>query len=314
MNITVLLCTYNRCRSLPNALNSIAASTLPQSVKWEVLVVDNNSSDQTREVVEGYCSRYPGRFRYLFEREPGLSNARNAGIREAKGDIIVFMDDDVTAEPTWVQNLTANLHNREWAGAGGRVIPEWNCTPPQWLSLDQWYALGPLPNFYFGPDACELTEPPFGANMAYRKEMFEKYGGFRTDLGRRPGALMSNEDTEFGARLLAAGEKLRYEPSAVVSHPVQKDRTEKRYFLSWWFHKGKANVRQFGIRPTPRYYVAGVPLRLYPRLGIWTLRWLVAIDPSRRFSHKLQVWGMAGEILECHRQSLEIKNGKSCRA
>lgn len=314
MNITVILCTYNRCGMLPKALNCIAVSTLPQSVKWEVLVVDNNSNDQTREIVEGYCNRYPGRFRYLFETQPGLSNARNAGIREAKGDIIVFMDDDVTVEPTWVQNLTANMHNGEWVGVGGRVIPEWDCTPPQWLSLDQWYALGPLPNFYFGPDACELTEPPFGANMAYRKEMFEKYGGFRTDLGRRPGTLMSNEDTEFGARLLAAGEKLRYESSAVVYHPVQKDRTDKKYFLSWWFHKGQATIRQFGVQPGTKHTAVGIPLYLFRNLAVWTLKWAVAIDPVRRFSNKLHVWIKAGELLECYRQSLEIKNGKNCSA
>src|SRR5712692_6196145 len=186
MKITVVLCTYNRSEYLATALNSAAALTLPESVEWEILVVDNNSNDRTRKVVEDFSRRYPGRFRYQFEPQQGLSQARNAGIREAKGDIIAFMDDDVVVERTWLRNLTANLHNVEWAGVGGRVFPKWNCPPPQWLTLDQWYALGPLPNFDLGPDARELTEPPFGANMAFRKRMFEKYGDFRTDLGRRP--------------------------------------------------------------------------------------------------------------------------------
>ena len=312
MDITVVLCTYNRCRNLVTALNSIAASMLPQSVEWEVLLVDNNSSDQTCQVAEDFCSRHHPRFRYLFERQPGLSYARNAGIREAKGDIIAFMDDDVIVEPTWLQNLTANMRNGEWAGVGGRVFPEWNCPPPQWLSLDQWYALGPLPNFDFGPDACELTEPPFGANMAFRKRMFQKYGGFRTDLGRRPGSLMSNEDTEFGRRLLAAGERFRYEPSAVVYHPVQKDRTEKKYFLSWWFHKGEANIRQFGIRPGTKYFAGGIPLYLFRNLAVRTLKWVVTIDPSRRFSNKLQVWIKVGELMECYGQSLSAGKTENC--
>jgi GT2 family glycosyltransferase len=233
-----------------------------------------------------------------------LSSARNAGIREAKGDIIVFMDDDVIVEQTWLQNLTANMHNPQWAGVGGRVLPEWTCPTPPWLSLDQWYALGPLPNFDLGPDGRELTEPPFGANMAFRKSMFEKYGDFRTDLGRRPNSLMSNEDTEFGGRLLAAGERLRYEPSAVVYHPVQEYRLEKEYFLAWWFHKGKANVRQFGIRPRTKYFVAGIPLYLFRNLAVRALKWMVAVGPVRRFSSKLTVWAKAGEILECYRQSL----------
>lgn len=315
MDITVVLCTYNRCRSLAKALNSVAVSTLPQSVEWEVLLVDNNSNDQTREVAAEFCKQYPGRFRYVFERQPGLSYARNAGIREAKGHIIAFMDDDVIVEPTWLQNLTASMHNCEWAGVGGRVFPEWNCPPPQWLLTDQWYALGPLPNFDLGPDARELTQPPFGSNMAFRKRMFEKYGGFRTDLGRRPDSLMSNEDTEFGARLLAGGERLRYEPSAVLYHPVQKDRTEKGYFLSWWFHKGQANIRQCGVRPGTKYRVGGIPLYLFRNLAVWTVKWIVAVDPVRRFSGKLTVWEKAGEILECYRQSLDArKRSENCSA
>ena len=85
MKITLILCTYNRCQTLAKALGSVAASTLPDSLKWEVVVVDNNSTDQTREVIEDFCRRHPGRFRYVFEPQQGLSHARNAGIREAQG-------------------------------------------------------------------------------------------------------------------------------------------------------------------------------------------------------------------------------------
>ncbi|HEV2522836.1 MAG TPA: glycosyltransferase [Candidatus Acidoferrales bacterium] len=315
MEITVVLCTFNRSKTLASALNSAAALVLPESIDWEVLVVDNNSNDQTREVATDFCTRHPGRFRYQFEPQPGLSHARNAGIREAKGDIIAFMDDDVIVEPAWLQNLTANLHNGEWAGVGGRVFPEWNCPPPGWLLLDQWYALGPLPNFNFGSEACELTEPPFGANMAFRKTMFEKHGGFRTDLGRRPNSLMSNEDTEFGGRLLATGERLRYEPSAIVYHPVEENRVKKEYFLAWWFHKGEANIRQFGIRPGTKYYLAGIPLYLFRNLGVSTLKWMFAVQPSRRFSYKLKVWIKVGEILECYRRSVNArKTPANCSA
>ena len=135
MNITVILCTYNRCQSLAKALASAAALRVPESVEWEVLVVDNNSNDQTREVVREFANRYPGRFRYLFEPQPGKSYALNSGIREARGTVLAFMDDDVTVEPSWLTNLTATLHSGEWAGAGGRILPEKNFSPPRWLSL-----------------------------------------------------------------------------------------------------------------------------------------------------------------------------------
>jgi glycosyltransferase involved in cell wall biosynthesis len=304
MKITVILCTYNRSQSLTKALESVAASTLPSSVAWEVLVVDNNSSDQTREVVEECCSRHPGRFRYLFESQPGKSHALNAGIREARGDVLAFMDDDVTVEATWLQNLTAALQDSEWGGAGGRILPEPAFSPPLWLSFEGpkgRYALAPLALFDLGPGAGQLAEAPFGTNMAFRKEMFEKYGSFRTDLGPRPGSEIRNEDTEFGSRLLAAGERLSYEPSAVVYHPVQENRIQKKYFLAWWFDKGRADIRQFGIRPDAMW-CWGIPLYLFCRFVVWTLRWMVTLEPHRRFSRKLTVWGKAGEILECYRR------------
>jgi glycosyltransferase involved in cell wall biosynthesis len=305
LSITVVLCTYNRSGTLQNALTSIAALELPESVQWEILVVDNNSKDRTREVVEDFCRRYPGRFRYLFEPQQGLSCARNAGIREARGEIIAFTDDDVTVEPTWLQNLTAPLHCGQCAGVGGQVIPMWASACPSWLSLKSWYALGPLVMFSLGEDASELTQAPFGANMAFRRSMFAKYGGFRTDLGNRPGSEIRNDDSEFGARLLANGECLQYEPSAIIYHPVPEERLDRKYFLKWWFDKGRADIRQFGMRPNTKYYLGGVPLYLFRNLSTWTLRWIVAFSPSRRLSCKLKVWRKMGEILECYRQSVD---------
>ncbi len=218
-------------------------------------------------------------------------------------NILAFMDDEVTVEPSWLQNLTAALHDHQWAGAGGRIVSKWTCPPPRWLSLESQHAAAPLVSFDLGPEAGQLNEPPFGTNMAFRREMFEKCGGFRTDLGPRPGSEIRNEDTEFGAGLLSAGERLRYEPSAVVYQPVQKNRMEKEYFLRWWFHKGEANIRQFGVRPGTKYYVAGIPIFLFRNLGVWTFKWMVGVHPAQRFSSKLNVWTKIGEILECHRQS-----------
>jgi glucosyl-dolichyl phosphate glucuronosyltransferase len=304
MKITVILCTRNRCQSLAKTLEHAAALRVPEQDEWEVLVVDNNSSDQTREVVKGFCQRYPGRFRYLFEPQQGKSHALNSGIREAGGDILAFLDDDVTVEPTWLQNLTASLHNGDWAGAGGRTLPQRTFSPPRWLPLKDRYALGPLAIFDRGPDALELNETPFGNNMAYRREVFEKYGGFRTDLGPRPAVRdpQKSEDGEFGQRLLAAGERLRYEPSAVAYHEVPEGRLQKKYFLDWWFDKARADVWAYGSPVRTRWRVAGIPLVLFRRLAVWTLGWLVAVGPSRRFFCKLRVWLLAGQITESYRQ------------
>ena len=237
MRISVIVCTYNRLESLLKALDSVAASILPDSVEWEVVVVCNNSSDQMVAAVDDFCRRHPGRFRRLFEPQPGKSNAVNAGIRESQGDIVAFMDDDITVEPEWLHNLTSHLHNSEWAGVGGRILPGWTSPPPRWLSLKGRNALAPFVVFDHGLEAIELTEAPFGANLAFRREVFEKYGGFRTDLGRFPDSMIGGEDVEFGGRLLAAGLRLRYEPSAVVYHPplsrTSIEREARNSFACW---------------------------------------------------------------------------------
>jgi glycosyltransferase involved in cell wall biosynthesis len=300
MNLTVILCTYNRCQLLANALESVAVSTLSQSVKWEVLVVDNNSRDQTREVVQDFCDRYPGRFRYLFEPRPGKSFALNSGIRESRGEILAFMDDDVTVEPTWLQNLTAALDGDQWAGAGGRIVLRWPASLPNWLSVDGPYARHPFPGFDQGHEARELIGPPFGTNMAFRRKLFEKYGGFRTDLGPEPGSEIRAEDTEFGRRVVAAGERLRYEPSAVVYHPVPEDRIGKKFFLKWRFDYGRGDAREFPVHP----------VRLFCSLLAWTLRWMVALEPRVRFYRKVVVWEKAGAVVEFRRHLLDAKRRK----
>ena len=153
IDISVIICTYNRSQILGKTVESVAAQELPPSLNWEILVVDNNSTDETRQVAESLRSRYPERIRYLFEPRQGLSNARNTGIRESRGEIVAFMDDDETADGAWLQRLTANLHTSEWAGAGGRVVPPPGFSRPHWLSSKSPFNQGPLASF--DPECAE---------------------------------------------------------------------------------------------------------------------------------------------------------------
>lgn len=265
--------------------------------------MDNNSGDQTRDVVEDFCRRYPGRFRYLFEPRQGKSYALNTGICEARGDVLAFMDDDVIVESTWLQNLTAGVCSGEWAGAGGRILPQWPCAPPSWLPQKEWFGMAPLVMFDLGEESHTLTDAPFGTNMAFDRRMFEKYGTFRTDLGPQPNSEIRNEDTEFGSRLLAAGERIKYEPAAVVHHEVPQKRLHREFFLRWWFDKGRADIRGVGVAADTEWFVSGIPLYLFRRLVVGTLRWMVTLDPSRRFSRRLAVWLTAGMVIESYHQS-----------
>ena len=317
LDITVILCTYNRCEVLAGALQSIATSQVASSVTWEVLVVDNNSTDQTRNVVESFCRQYPEHFRYLFEPRPGKSYALNAGIANSRGQVLAFVDDDVKVEPTWLQNLTAEmLNDGERAGVGGRTLPAGKFTPPPWLP-DNFYCIV-FACFDLGDTATELEQPPYGANMAFRKEMFDKYGGFRTDLGPgpNPDVPRPNEDTEFGRRLLAAGERLRYEPSAVVYHPIPHERITQKYFFPWWFDFGRAMIRERGDQPdlygVPRDYLG--LLRRAAEMPGMTLRWMFAIHPQKRFRNKCFVWEGAGQIVELYRRSVDRKRTKAAAA
>ena len=174
--------------------------------------------------------------------------------------------------------------------------------------------MAPLAVFDLGSSPEELNEPPFGTNMAFRKEMFQKYGKFRTDLGPRPGSEIRSEDTEFGRRLLAGGERLRYEPSAIVYHPVTQNRLKKEYFLRWWFDKARADVRQFGVPSDTKWFLRGMPLYLLPRLARWTLEWLASLNPRTRFDCKIKVWQVAGSIIESCRVSVDAKSERECSA
>jgi glycosyltransferase involved in cell wall biosynthesis len=307
MNLTVIIVTYNRCQSLAKTLESVAVSSLPTSVEWEVLVVDNNSTDPTLQVVQDFRSRYPGRFRYLREPNPGKSFGLNAGILASRGDILAFIDDDVTVESTWLQNLAAALESGDWAGAGGRILLERNFSPPRWLALDGPCNMGGmLARFDLGDNPGELQEAPYGTNMAFRKSMFEKYGLFRTDLGPSPNRQIPrpNEDTEFGRRLIAAGERLYYEPSAVVHHPVPPGRLTREYFLAWWFDYGRATSRERWNRAPvwgiPRYCLS-IPRMIATHLSVRVLQWMWTLDPQRRFFRKGVAWMSAGQIAEIYR-------------
>lgn len=299
--VTVIVCTYNRSLQLSVALDSLLRATVPFDGGWEVLVVDNNSTDQTREVADGFCRRNPGHVRYVFEAQQGLSNARNAGIREARGQIVAFTDDDITVHPDWLHKLTDPFRDDRWAGVGGRVRPPQDFVQPAWLVMDggRMDSSGVLALFDAGNVSCELTRPPFGANMAFRKDVFQKYGGFLPELGRSGDSLIGNEDTEFGSRLMAAGERMCYEPTAIVYHPVSAERMDKRYFLRWWHSYGRAMYRQTRAHPV----VLGVP-RAYFSLVSRMARWLTTSPwkPQVRFYWKCRLWVAAGELTEIRSQ------------
>lgn len=306
MKISLIVCTYNRCQTLAKTLESIIVSRVPEPVEWEVLVVDNNSSDQTLEVVQDFSRRYPGRVRYLFERQQGLSFARNAGIRESDGEILAFTDDDLLVEPEWLWNLTSALDGGEWMGVGGRIIAVWPGPLPSWLSLQDPDTTGPFGVFGQATETEQLQSPAFGANMAFKREAFRKYGNFRTELGRSGSNLQGREDIEFASRLMTGGERLRYASSAVVRHLVPQGRVKRTYVLRWWYWFGRSEVADLGP-PESKQAIAGIPLYLFHRFVRWILQSLVSIEASRRFACQRRACYVAGTAVGCYQAARSKK-------
>jgi GT2 family glycosyltransferase len=242
----------------------------------------------------------------VFEGRQGKSFALNTGIQQARGDLLAFVDDDVTVAPDWLHQLVAPLMDGKWVGSGGRVFPERSLALPKWVNRNSSFVVGPLVMFDLGATAAPLKEAPFGTNMAFRKELFHKHGGFRTDLGPCPGSEFRGEDSEYARRLLTAGEPLYYEPSAIVYHSVSEQRLTRRYFLAWWFDKGRCDVRTPGPSIGIGSSIAGVPLVFLRRLMVWLLKWTFSVGSAQRFENKLTAWYVAGEILEFYREAGRI--------
>jgi glycosyltransferase involved in cell wall biosynthesis len=272
LDATVLIATYNRARLLDATLESIRRLRVAPGRTWEVILVDNNSTDETRAVVERHADGFPTSLRYLFESRQGRSSALNTGIAAASGSIIAMTDDDVRVEEGWLEAACQALQRKAPAGqtigyAGGPVEPMWEVPPPPWLDLtrgDLWGTIaiqdhGDRPFVYE-----EARKVPLGANLAARRELFSRLGGFRADLGRSTGTvLLGQEVPELLMRARAAGFCGVYIPAMRVHHHIPAARLTRRYFRRWWFGKGVSRSALERVQPLTEL---GIDLRKTPHV------------------------------------------------
>ena len=236
LDVSVVLSTYNRAERLPAAL----AALLDQAgeVPYEIIVVDNNSTDDTAAVVHRIAARSAGRVRYAFEPRQGLSHGRNAGITLARSPIIAFTDDDVRVASDWIVRLRRAFEEHPDVGyIGGRVLPLWVSPPPAWLTTAHW---APLALQDYGPEplvsARERAVCLVGANLAFRRTVFDRVGLFTAALGRVKDGIGSTEDHDMQLRAWRAGIRGLYLPTIVVDAEVTPDRLQTRYHRRW--HRG----------------------------------------------------------------------------
>ncbi|MEA5526210.1 glycosyltransferase [Nodularia spumigena] len=233
--ISAIICTHNRDTYLGAAIDSLLAQDF--SAEFEVVVVDNGSSDRTREVVEQRLGN--PRVKYVFEPTIGLSVARNTGARVASGAILAYLDDDAVASVSWLQVLSAAYeHNSQLAIAGGKVTLLWppNIEPPHWLSPG---LAGNLGAYDLGDRMIYIQQPgltPRGLNYSLRRSFLEEIGGFDPHLGRVGKNLLSNEELQMTEFALQRGWQVAYLPQALVAHNVAPERLKRSWFLNrgWW--------------------------------------------------------------------------------
>ena len=230
--LTAIICTYNRAKYIGPLLESIAANDLAKS-EYEIVLVDNNCTDNTREICEVFAEAHKDvNFRYSVEPEQGLSAARNKGIKEAKGDQIVYIDDDALIDTWYLRTITEYLCAHEEIDAvGGPIIPLYEETKePKWMTR---YTKELLCGYlYFGD--VERTFPgeryPGGGNAAYRAEVFKKVGLFNTTLGRKGNGLMGSEEKDIFDKMKAQGMRFMYLPKMILHHIIPQKKLERNYF------------------------------------------------------------------------------------
>ncbi len=240
-DISVIICTYNRAEMLRETLKSwLSVQNTGSNV--ELIIVDNNSTDHTPQVVESFRSACPSQLLYVFETNAGLSYARNRGIKEAAGDIVAFVDDDVLFDKSWLNELLkAFFENPEISSVGGKSIPKFDGDDPDWITEDLLKLYGST----CSGDQDRLMIFPehlFGLNMAFRKDVFTQVGDFNTKLGRIKSSLLSNEEREFFYRISEADLKVFYASKAVLYHRIPRDRMDKRWVIERTYWQGISDV------------------------------------------------------------------------
>ena len=228
--ISIIVCTYNRANYLYDALESIASNDFPRN-EYEIILVNNNSTDNTEEKCKQFAANFPDvNFKYCAESKQGLSFARNKGIAESNGDILVFLDDDVVVKSDYLRNLKSNLDNTPNLMAfGGKITPRFEAGhPPKWLN--RWmYSLISATNCPDKTQKYGKRKYPIGANMGFRRQCLEKSGYFNTELGRTGNILLGGEEKDIFLKIKDLGMEIYYFHDVEIEHIIPESRTTEEY-------------------------------------------------------------------------------------
>lgn len=258
VKVSVVVCTYNRADRLPLCLDSLARQTLDASA-FEVLVVDNNSTDRTPDIVRAAAAARPN-VRGLTEPRQGAALARNTGLSAAAGEVCAFIDDDAIAPPDWLERYERAFAavTPDTVAIGGEINALWEAPRPPWLTNNLLPYLSACVSFDRTPRYIDQRQWIIECNCAYRRETFLQYGGFTAALGRRGTSLVSGENL-VNKIMQARGLRIFYEPSIVVDHLIPAARMNKAWFRSRLFWQGVTHWLEEAYAAEQKVEIPGLP-------------------------------------------------------
>jgi glycosyltransferase involved in cell wall biosynthesis len=277
MLVTIGICTYNRAESLRRALDSVAALKVPDDVSWEILIVNNNSSDHTDQIIANFRDRLP--VRREFEPRPGKCNALNRAIKAAKGEYILWTDDDVVVDPRWLQAYVEAF--RRWPEAavfGGRIIPRLEPPVPKWIAESISVLEGPYAARDFGGYVQPLSIAgnliPYGANFAVRSKEQRAFR-YNPALGPSPFRPRLGDEADVVERLLESGATGYWLPQAIVQHCIGQERQTISYIEKYSMILGETHAFRSTSTVCAAHFWFGVPRGVWKRLVVGWCRYHV---------------------------------------
>ena len=301
IKISAIICTHNRPSYLKKAVQSLVGQTLPKH-EYEVIVVDNASTDDTKAVFEGFL--HVQNLRYIYEPILGLSQARNTGWQNAKGSYTAYIDDDAIACPEWLERIVHAFDTVKPApgSVGGKVAPIWEAPRPEWLPKELETALTIIdwsdePRFL-----SDEKEFLVGANVAYPRKILEETGGFSTNLGRKGKNLLSNDEILLKRYLRRQNLGSYYDPGICVQHHVVPERLQKSWFYRRYLWQGISDEIMTSLEASGtgrslthlRSAVSSTLVLLRCPSNIWT--WVIPADTPETILSKCKLHVQLGRI------------------
>ncbi len=246
ISISVIICTHNRAELLRKALESIVNQDFPKE-HYEILVVDNASTDHTKEVAKAFLGA--ANLRYVYEGRLGLCIARNSGWQAARGEYVAYFDDDAIALPGWLSAVQEGFSMAPDVGiVGGPAAPIWEESPPSWLTV---HLAGALSIINYGPTSKRIEdvykETLIGTNMAIARKVLEEVGGFHPSLDRVGENLLSNGDLYLQKEVIRRGYGCYYNPNMAIDHLVPAARLRRSWFIKRFYWQGISDAVMYQV-------------------------------------------------------------------